>query len=168
VPETVAAVEQSGEPRLPGLISLGPHGLLKQFTKTGLESYSDEDMAEHLECEQHEKSAKGKATNLRNGTTHKKVLADSLGEVQMDVPSDWEDTFKPVIVEKRQRRLNNIESANAKLRVRGHFPTEQTTLKCLHCTAGSSGPTERNQVRRIKDKKPTLTTPRHHSPQLLA
>ena len=87
----------------------GPDGLLKSITTTVLESALQEEMTEHLGGrEKHEKRgtpAEG-GSNIRNGTRAKTVLTDAAGEVTIEVPRDRAGSFAPVIVRKRQRRLN--------------------------------------------------------------
>ena len=50
-----------------GLDLTGPDGLLKQFTKSVLETALDEEMTEHLGRAKHKKSKDGRAANTRNG-----------------------------------------------------------------------------------------------------
>lgn len=118
-PEMVAAAELVRQAKAAGLDLTGPDGLLKQFTKTVLETALNEEMTEHLGREKHEKSAEGRASNSRNGTTQKTVLTDSVGEVQIEVPRDREGTFEPVIVRKRQRRLNDVDEVVLSLYAKG-------------------------------------------------
>lgn len=80
-------------------------GLLKQFTKSVLETALDEEMTEHLGRAKHKKSKDGRAANTRNGTTAKTVVTDSVGPVGIEVPRDRDGSFEPVVVRKRQRRL---------------------------------------------------------------
>ncbi|KFI51236.1 transposase [Bifidobacterium biavatii DSM 23969] len=88
----------------------GRDGLLRQFTKTVLETALDEQMTEHLGHEKHEKSADGRAANTRNGTTAKTVTTEAAGPVTIKVPHDRDGSFDPVIVKKRYRRLNDVDS----------------------------------------------------------
>ena len=117
--EMVAAAELVRQAKAAGLDLVGPDGLLKQFTKTVLETALNEEMTEHLGREKHEKSAEGRSSNSRNGTTSKTVLTDSVGEVEIDVPRDRSGTFEPVIVKKRQRRLNNVDGVVLSLYAKG-------------------------------------------------
>ena len=71
-----------------GLDLTGPDGLLKQFTKSVLETALDEEMTEHLGRAKHKKSKDGRAANTRNGTTAKTVVTDSVGPVRIEVPRD--------------------------------------------------------------------------------
>ena len=56
-----------------GLSLTGPDGLLKQLTKTVLETALDEELTEHLG---HEKGAPATGGNVRNGTRAKTVLKE--------------------------------------------------------------------------------------------
>jgi transposase-like protein len=47
------------------------------------------------------------------------VLTDAAGEVQIEVPRDRADTFTPVIVAKRQRRLNDVDVVAISLFAKG-------------------------------------------------
>lgn len=97
----------------------GPDGLLKQFTKTVLETALDEETAEHLGRARHEKSVSGRAANKRNGATAKTVVTDAVGPVRIEVPRDRDGSFEPVVVKKRQRRLNDVDSIVLSLYAKG-------------------------------------------------
>jgi transposase-like protein len=101
-----------------GLSLTGPGGLLKQLTKTVIETALDEELTEHLGYEKHD--AAGKQTgNTRNGTRSKTVLTETTGPVGIDVPRDRDGTFEPVIVPKRQRRLNGVDEMVLSLYAKG-------------------------------------------------
>lgn len=102
-----------------GLDLTGPDGLLKQFTKSVLETALDEEMTEHLGCAKHKKSKDGRAANTRNGTTAKTVVTDSVGPVRIEVPRDRDGSFEPVVVRKRQRRLPGVDEVVLSLYARG-------------------------------------------------
>ncbi|MGE4656386.1 transposase [Bifidobacterium longum subsp. suis] len=102
-----------------GLDLTGPDGLLKQFTKSVLETALDEEMTEHLGRAKHKKSKDGRAANTRNGTTAKTVVTDSVGPVGIEVPRDRDGSFEPVVVRKRQRRLPGVGEVVLSLYVRG-------------------------------------------------
>jgi len=61
----------------------GPDGLLKQLTKTVLETSLNEEMTEHLGHEKHGQPVTG---NIGNGTRSKTVLTENTGEVEIQVP----------------------------------------------------------------------------------
>ena len=80
-----------------GLSLTGPDGLLKQLTKTVLETALNEEMTEHLGYEKHDPAGAGTG-NIRNGTRAKTVLTETTGQVEIDVPRDRAGTFEPQIV----------------------------------------------------------------------
>ena len=61
-----------------GLSLTGPDGLLKQLTKTVLETSLNEEMTEHLGYEKHDPAGAGTG-NIRNGTRAKTVLTENTG-----------------------------------------------------------------------------------------
>ena len=83
--------------------------MLKQLTKTVLETAINEEMTEYLGYEKY--APPGAETgNIRNGTRTKAVLTDTTGVVEIDVPRDRAATFEPQIVKKRRHghRLNRL------------------------------------------------------------
>ncbi|MEA9985797.1 IS256 family transposase [Subtercola sp. RTI3] len=92
-----------------GLSLTGPDGLLKQFTKTVLETALNEEMTEHLGHEKHRAAPHRDASNVRNGSRPKTVLTEATGHVQIEVPRDRDGTFEPQIVKKHQRRLGGVD-----------------------------------------------------------
>jgi Transposase, Mutator family len=77
-----------------GLSLTGPHGLLKQLTKTVIAL--NEEITEHLGYEKHDPAGQGMGGgNVRNGTRAKAVLTEATGQVQIDVPRDRAGTFEP-------------------------------------------------------------------------
>jgi putative transposase len=101
-----------------GLSLTGPDGLLKQLTKTVIETALDEEMTEHLGYEKHDAAGKQTA-NSRNGVRAKTVLTETTGPVEVDVPRDRAGTFEPVIVKKRQRRLTGVDEMVLSLYAKG-------------------------------------------------
>ncbi|WFE98595.1 IS256 family transposase [Micromonospora sp. WMMD964] len=116
--EAKAAAELVRAAKEQGLSLTGPDGLLKQLTKTVLETALNEEMTEHLGYEKHDQAAAGSG-NVRNGTRSKTVLTDSTGPVQIDVPRDRAGTFDPQIVRKRQRRLSGVDEVVLSLYAKG-------------------------------------------------
>lgn len=116
--EQAAAEELVRRAREQGLSLTGPDGLLKQLTKTVLETALNQEMTEHLG---HEKNGPviNEAGNIRNGTRPKTVLTESTGEVQVDVPRDRTGTFEPQIIKKRQRRLTGVDEIVLSLYAKG-------------------------------------------------
>jgi len=116
--EAQAAVELVRLAKAQGLSLTGPDGLLKQFTKTVIETALNEEMTEHLGFEKHDPAGAGTG-NIRNGTRAKTVLTKSTGHVEIDVPRDRAGSFEPQIVRKRQRRLNGVDEIVLSLYAKG-------------------------------------------------
>src|SRR6478672_5230457 len=116
--EQLAAAELVRMARAQGLSLTGPDGLLKMLTKTVIETALQEEMTEHLGYEKHDPVGAGTG-NIRNGTRGKTVLSDASGEVDIEVPRDRAGTFEPVIVKKRQRRLQGVDQVVLSLYVKG-------------------------------------------------
>jgi putative transposase len=116
--EQQAATELVRLAKEQGLSLTGPDGLLKQLTKTVLETALNEEMTEHLGYEKHDPAGAGTG-NIRNGTRGKTVLTEASGHVEIDVPRDRAGTFEPQIVRKRQRRLNGVDEIVLSLYAKG-------------------------------------------------
>jgi putative transposase len=114
--EQQAARELVAMAREKGLSLTGPDGLLKQLTKTVIETALGEEMTEHLGHPKHGDPVGG---NIRNGTRPKTVLTDASGHVQIEVPRDRAGTFEPQIVKKRQRRLGGVDEVVLSLYAKG-------------------------------------------------
>ena len=97
-----AAVELVRLAQEQGLALTGPDGLLKQLTKTVLETALNEEMTKHLGYEKHDPAGAGTG-NIRNGTRAKTVLTETTGAVEIEVP-----------------RVDDAVEASAQ-RVRDHF-----------------------------------------------
>ena len=76
-----------------GLSLTGPDGLLKQLTKTVIETALNEEMTEHLGYEKHDPAGAGTG-NIRNGTRAKTVLTEATGQVEIEVPRDRAGTLR--------------------------------------------------------------------------
>jgi transposase-like protein len=107
-------VEQA---RAEGVELVGPGGLLTGLTKTVLETALEAELSEHLGYDKHDPVGRNRA-NSRNGTRAKTVLT-AVAPVQSEVPRDRDGTFEPVIVRKRQRRLDGIDQIVLSLTARG-------------------------------------------------
>ena len=117
--EEIAARELVRLAKEQGLSLTGPDGLLKQFTKSVLETALNEEMTEHLGHEKNRVPGARDSTNVRNGTRSKTVLTHASGQVELEVPRDREGTFEAVIVCKRQRRLTEVDEIVLSLYARG-------------------------------------------------
>jgi transposase-like protein len=116
--EQQAATELVRLAKEQGLALTGPDGLLKQLTKSVIETALGEEMTEHLGYEKHDSAGIG-ADNIRNGTRSKTVLPANTGPVEIDVPRDRAGTFEPQIVKKRQRRLGEVDEIVLSLYAKG-------------------------------------------------
>jgi hypothetical protein len=103
--------------RAEGVDLVGPGGLLTGLTKTVLETALGAAMAEHLGYDKHDPAGRT-GGNSRNGTRSKTVLTE-IGPVPIEVPRDRDGSFEPVIVRKRQRRLDGIDQLVLSLTARG-------------------------------------------------
>jgi putative transposase len=128
-----------------GLSLTGPDGLLKQLTKTVLETALNQEMTEHLG---HEKHGLAEAGNVRNGTRSKTVLTEATGEVGIDVPRDRAGTFEPRIARKRQRRLTGVDEMVLSLYAKGLTTGEISA----HFAEIYGAAVSRETISRITDK----------------
>jgi len=117
-PEEQVVAELVRQAREKGLSLTGPDGLLKQLTKTVIETALQEEMTEHLGYEKHDPVGAGTG-NIRNGVRPKTVLTEASGPVEIGVPRDRAGTFEPVIVKKRQRRLDGVDQVVLSLYAKG-------------------------------------------------
>ena len=116
--EQKLAEELVARAREQGVALTGPEGLLKQLTKTVLETALDQEMTGHLGHDKHG-PAGNEAGNVRNGTRPKTVLTEASGQVPVEVPRDRHGTFEPQIVKKRQRRLTGVDEIVLSLYAKG-------------------------------------------------
>ncbi len=80
--EELAAAELVRIAKEQGLSLTGPNGLLKQFTKTVLETALNEEMTEHLGFEPNQAPAERDSANVRNGTRPKICPAKTFAELE--------------------------------------------------------------------------------------
>ena len=116
--EQKLAEELVARAREQGVSLTGPDGLLKQLTKTVLETALNQEMTGHLGHEKHGPPG-NEAGNVRNGTRPETVLTEASGQVPVEVPRDRAGTFEPQIVKKRQRRLNGVDEIVLSLYAKG-------------------------------------------------
>jgi putative transposase len=131
-----------------GLSLTGPDGLLKQFTKTVLETALNEEMTEHLGHEKNQADPGRDSANVRNGSRPKTVLTEATGQVTIEVPRDRDGTFQPVIVKKRQRRLNGVDEIVLSLYANG-LTTGEISAHFAHIYGAS---VSKETISRITDK----------------
>src|ERR1700733_14922476 len=116
--EQQAAIELVRLAKEQGLSLTGPDGLLKQLTKTVIETALSEEMTEHLGYEKHDPARAGTG-NIPKGTRSKTVLPEAPGQVEIEVPRDRAGAFEPQIVRKRQRRLIGVDEIVLSLYAKG-------------------------------------------------
>jgi len=132
--------------RAEGVELVGPGGLLTGLTKTVLETALEAEMSEHLGYDKHD-PAGDLSGNSRNGTRTKTVLTE-IGPVQIEVPRDRDASFEPVIVRKRQRRLDGIDEIVLSLTARGLTTGEVAA----HFAEVYGATVSRDTISRITDK----------------
>jgi transposase-like protein len=159
--EEAAALELVRMAKEQGLSLTRPDGLLKQITKSVLETALNEEMTEHL---RHEKTVSpGSVTRPTSATAPaprrcsprppdtSRSTSRGTGRAFLD----YDLEIRTVICS-----TNAIESLNARyrraIRARGHFPTEQSALKCLYLVTRSLDPTGRVRARWTMRWKPAL------------
>jgi len=145
--EQQAATELVRLARERGLSLTGPGGLLKQLTKTVIETALSEEMTEHLGYGKHDPAGAGTG-NIRNGTRGKTVLSEASGQVEIEVPRDRAGTFEPQIVRKRQRRLNGVDQIVLSLYAKGLTTGEISA----HFAEIYGASVSRETISRITDK----------------
>src|SRR5262245_4556995 len=116
--EEKVAEELVRRAREQGLSLTGPDGLLKQLTKTVLETALNQEMTEHLGHDKHG-PVTSETGNVRNGTRPKTVLTEGSGQVPVEVPRDRAGTFEPQIVKQRQRRRSGVDEMVLSLYAKG-------------------------------------------------
>ncbi|MFF0531135.1 IS256 family transposase [Nocardia amikacinitolerans] len=146
--EELAAAELVRVAKEQGLSLTGPNGLLKQFTKTVLETALNEEMTEHLGFEPNQAPAERDSANVRNGTRPKTVLTETTGPVPIEVPRDRDGSFEPQIVRKRQRRLSGVDEIVLSLYAKGLTTGEIST----HFAEIYGASVSKETVSRITDK----------------
>ena len=132
--------------RAEGVELVGPGGLLSGLTKTVLETALEAEMTEHLGYGRHDPAGRD-GGNSRNGTRTKTVLTE-IGPVQIEVPRDRDVSFDPVIVRKRQRRLDGIDQIVLSLTARGLSTGEVAA----HFDEVYGAKVSRDTISRITDK----------------
>lgn len=93
------------------------NGFMDKLFKRGVEKMLESELSEHLGYDKH--SVKGNGSgNSRNGKTRKLVKSSS-GEIIIEVPRDRQGEFNPIVLPKRQKVIDKIESVVISLYARG-------------------------------------------------
>ena len=95
----------------------GKHGLVKQLTKRLVERALRAELTAHLGYPPHAPEGRGSG-NTRNGSTAKTVQT-AHGDFALQTPRDREGSFEPMLVPKRQRRLEGFDEKVLALYARG-------------------------------------------------
>lgn len=94
---------------------LGKEGLIKQLSKCILERALEAEMQAHLGYDRYERNA---SENARNGS-FKKNLTTENGQLELEVPRDRKGSFEPVIVKKKQTRIEGLDDKIISLYAKG-------------------------------------------------
>ena len=132
--------------RADGVQLIGEGGLLTGLTKSVLECALEEEISDHLGYDKHDPAGRD-GGDSRNGHREKTVLTE-IGPVTIEVPRDREGSFEPVIVGKRQRRLNGIDQIVLSLTARGLTTGEI----CAHFAEVYGASVSKDTISRITDK----------------
>lgn len=89
---------------------------LKELLGDTLQGMLNAEFDEHMGYEKYEQ--KSPKTNYRNGSS-KKTVKTSQGEITLDIPRDRNGDFEPIIVEKHNRDISDIDNKIINLYARG-------------------------------------------------
>jgi len=132
--------------RADGVQLIGEGGLLTGLTKSVLECALEEEISDHLGYDKHDPAGRN-GGDSRNGHREKTVLTE-IGPGHHRGARDREGSFEPVIVGKRQRRLNGIDQIVLSLTARGLTTGEI----CAHFAEVYGASVSKDTISRITDK----------------
>ena len=92
------------------------HDALKDLFKDALQEMLNAELTEHLGYEKNEYTDNNE--NYRNGYSQKTVHS-SEGDIELNIPRDRQGTFDPIVVEKGQKDISNIEQKIIRMYARG-------------------------------------------------
>ena len=101
-----------------GIALTGPDGLLKALTAQVVGAALDEDLNEHLGCDEHDPVGRRRGDS-RNGTRSRTVVTGNVGVIQIEVPGDRDGIFESQLTKKRQRRLPEVDQMVLSLFAKG-------------------------------------------------
>jgi putative transposase len=84
---------------------LGKEGLIKQLSKRILERALEAEIQSHLGYERYNRFD---TENARNGSYQKNLITNN-GQIELNVPRDRKGQFEPVIVKKKQSRIDGLD-----------------------------------------------------------
>ena len=96
--------------------ALDKDGLLKQLTKGILERALQGEMTDHLGYDKYDRNVE--SGNTRNGSSSK-TLKSEHGNLEINVPRDRNGDFEPLLVPKRQTRINGLDDKIISLYAKG-------------------------------------------------
>lgn len=95
--------------------ALGKDGLIKQLSKRILERALEAEMDNHLGYSRYDRS---NIQNARNGEFQKNLVTDN-GVIELNVPRDRNGDFEPIIVKKKQSRIDGLDQKIVSLYAKG-------------------------------------------------
>ena len=101
-----------------GIALTGPDGLLKALTAQVVGAALDEDLNEHLGCDEHDPVVRRRGDS-RNGAWSRTVVTGNVGVIQIEVPRDRDGIFESQLTKKRQRRLPEVDQMVLSLFAKG-------------------------------------------------
>lgn len=101
-----------------GIALTGPDGPLKALTAQVVGAALDEDLNEHLGCDEHDPVGRRRGDS-RNGTRSRTVVTGNVGVIQIEVSGDRDGIFESQLVKKRQRRLPEVDQMVLSLFAKG-------------------------------------------------
>lgn len=90
-------------------------GLIKQLSKAILERALSAEMEEHLGYSRY---SRNEVDNSRNGSYSKNLITES-GLTELNIPRDREGSFEPIIVPKKQNRIEGLDQKILSLYAKG-------------------------------------------------
>lgn len=84
---------------------LSQNGLIKELTKNILERALKAELSEHLGYSKYDRV---ESDNARNGSFNKNLTTEH-GSMELNIPRDRQGKFEPVIVPKKQTRIDGLD-----------------------------------------------------------
>uniref|UniRef100_UPI00313DEDFA IS256 family transposase n=1 Tax=Rickettsia endosymbiont of Urophora cardui TaxID=3066265 RepID=UPI00313DEDFA len=94
---------------------LSQNGLIKELTKGILERALHAEMSEHLGYSKYDRA---ETENARNGSFSKNLISEN-GTIEINVPRDRQGKFEPIIVSKKQTRIDGLDQKIISLYAKG-------------------------------------------------
>lgn len=94
---------------------LSQNGLIKELTKGILERTLQAEMSEHLGYGKYDRAG---TENARNGSFSKNLISEN-GSIELNIPRDRQGKFEPIIVSKKQTRIDGLDQKIISLYAKG-------------------------------------------------